>query len=174
MIIQGPLKTDDYKALRTRGAMAPYLAGGHTWVLAMDQQRALVFVRTGQSLESLGMLRAHEDVETTGLKTSKDGASIDGSHDQSKYQPPVSELRQTELGFIRELAAWLNHAANDKAFDHLIIVAGPRSLGELRAALHPAVTKMVTEEINKDVANMGRERLLQELPRLIPGPERLQ
>lgn len=55
--------------------------------------------------------------------------------------------------FARDLAAQLNRAANERAFDRLVLVAPPKTLGALRSTLDKKVSGMIHGELDKDLTN---------------------
>ena len=75
---------------------------------------------------------------------------------------PDTALKRAELRrFVHELAGELEASAG--TFDDLIIVAGPRMLGEIRQALTDRVAATVRKEIGKDLAGLDVPTLTVEL-----------
>lgn len=78
------------------------------------------------------------------------------------------EADSRQLGedrFAAETAAMLNRRALDNEFDTLIIVAPPRTLGELRKFYHDELQRRVRGELPKNLTNNPVneiERILQE------------
>lgn len=58
-----------------------------------------------------------------------------------------------EAHFAHDVAERLNGAALKNGFDHLVIVAPPRTMGEIRGALHQQAREKVVSEITKDLTN---------------------
>jgi protein required for attachment to host cells len=56
-----------------------------------------------------------------------------------------------EHKFAHEVAAALEKVVRDRKVEHLIVVAPPRALADLRKAFHPDVKKIISAEINKDL-----------------------
>ena len=67
--------------------------------------------------------------------------------------------QQAEDDFAAEAAARINRAALAHEFEHLVIVAAPRTLGELRRHYHKEVESRITAEIPKDLANHPVDRI---------------
>ena len=67
-------------------------------------------------------------------------------------QPQSSDI--PEAIFNRQLALWLNNQALNHGFDHLVLVADPTSIGELRPQLHKEVTDRLQAEVVKDWTNL--------------------
>ncbi len=65
---------------------------------------------------------------------------------------PRGDVHDEEAArFTREIATVLADAERAGAFSHIIIIAAPRLLGQLRDALPDAVKRCVTTEIAKDL-----------------------
>ena len=69
--------------------------------------------------------------------------------------------------FARELADWLKAAHQAKAYERLILVAPPRTLGDLRQHLDPQVAKQVTAEIDKDLTHHSLQEVEQQVARVL-------
>ncbi|MEO7067310.1 MAG: host attachment family protein [Rhodanobacter sp.] len=73
-------------------------------------------------------------------------------------QPPErSEAAMDEATFAKQLAKRLNAAALNDEFAHLLLVADPRTLGEMRPLLHQEASKRVVGEINKTLTGATLE-----------------
>ncbi len=73
-----------------------------------------------------------------------------GSRHQSSSANP-SDSQQDEDSFAAGTAAMLNKRVLDGNIDALIIVAAPRTLGELRKHYHKALAAVLVGEISKDL-----------------------
>jgi protein required for attachment to host cells len=78
-------------------------------------------------------------------------------------EPPTEWHRFEKHRFAREMAKVLDAAAASKAFDRLILVAPPATLGDLRTELGDATRKMVTAELPKDLTRHAEQELPQHL-----------
>jgi len=67
--------------------------------------------------------------------------------------------RQAEDRFAREAAEMLNGRALAGNFDSLVVVAPPRTLGELRKHYHKETEKRLMGELDKDLANQPVDRI---------------
>ena len=66
------------------------------------------------------------------------------------HRPPESTPRETdEATFAKQLARHLNTQATAGAFQHLILIADPGTLGEIRPVLNKAVQSRMALEIHK-------------------------
>ena len=69
--------------------------------------------------------------------------------------------------FAKEVATALNKAAGGQAFDRLILVAPPKTLGSLRAGLDKTAATRITGELAKDLTNLALDALPGHLSELI-------
>ena len=67
--------------------------------------------------------------------------------------PRVDWHEFEKTAFAGDVAAVLNRAAKSKAFDRLVLVAPPKTLGALRAALDKQTAELVTGHLGKDLTN---------------------
>ncbi len=84
----------------------------------------------------------------------------DGLDDEgpSGKRPPESSPRETdEATFSKQIAERLYKLAHKGAFDHLILVADPDTLGEIRPLLHQEVTEKLVLERAKTLINSSVE-----------------
>jgi len=65
----------------------------------------------------------------------------------------------SEDRFAKEVAAILNRAAQDGAFDEIVIVAPPKVIGDLRTELNSDAAKKVLAEIPKTLTNHPIEKI---------------
>jgi protein required for attachment to host cells len=94
--------------------------------------------------ESAPNLAAIPDAE---VATTNTGSG--GRHPSSAANPDDSQ--QSEDSFAAGIAAMLNKRVLDGKIDHLVIVAAPRTLGELRKHYHKALSAILIGEIAKDL-----------------------
>lgn len=80
---------------------------------------------------------------------STDNKGSGGRHHSSSANP--SDSQQDEDSFAAGTAAMLNKRVLDGDIDALIIVAAPRTLGELRKHYHKALSTVLVGEISKDL-----------------------
>ena len=72
----------------------------------------------------------------------------------SGNRPPESSQQETdEATFAKQLAQHLYTKAHKGDFDHLVLVADPDTMGEIRPILHQAVTQKITSEVAKTLIN---------------------
>lgn len=111
-------------------------------VAVADGEKLNLFRNAGE--ESEPKLEALPDAE---IDSSNKGS---GSRHQSSSANP-SDSQQDEDGFAAGTAEMLNKRVLDGKIDSLIVVAAPRTLGELRKHYHKALSAVLAGEIAKDL-----------------------
>ncbi len=113
---------------------------------------ALVAVADG---EKLNLFRNTADDGTVKL-TALSGPDIDGEakssgarHQSSSANPDDSQVE--EDGFAAGIAKHLNQQAMTGKISKLVIIAAPRTLGELRKHYHKTLTAVLAGEVAKDL-----------------------
>jgi protein required for attachment to host cells len=71
--------------------------------------------------------------------------------------------RQAEERFAAHVADLLYGMAHAHTFDHLVVFAAPKVLGNLRAAFHPEVTTLILAEVAKDLTSIPTHDLAKRL-----------
>jgi protein required for attachment to host cells len=127
----------------------------NTMVLVADGKKMLFFRNEGDAeypkLE-MERKREHEDAPDRDIKTDGPGRTFDnsGGAGRSAYEEP--DYHQIEEDrFAAETAEMLRKRALRNEFESLIIVAPPKTLGELRKHYHKEVQKRLAGEIAKDL-----------------------
>ena len=115
-------------------------------------KNAVIAVADG---ETLNLYRNSSDDGVPSLTALPD-ADVDttnkgsgGRHQSSSANP--SDSQQDEDGFAAGIAALLNKRVLDGKIDDLVIVAAPRTLGELRKHYHKSLEAKLVGEIAKDL-----------------------
>ena len=140
-----------------------------TWVLVADGARARVLENSGRGT---GLVRAFPDefIDETAMgkisdiMTDKRGRTHDSAGPgRHGMEPPTDAKRHAKFVFARELARLLDDAAKRHRFDQLILVAAPKSLGDLRAHLSGNVRNRIKAEIDKDLTHVPEHDLSKHL-----------
>lgn len=76
-------------------------------------------------------------------------AGSGGRHRSTPTNPDTSRLQEDD--FIAAVGAFLNQSALENTIQSLVVIADPRSLGELRLHFHPALLEKIAGEIPKDL-----------------------
>jgi len=130
-----------------------------TWILIADGARARILLNEGPGtgLESA----TDTEYETDHRLTREIGSDRPGRVHESAdvvrhaYVPRVDWHEFAKQLFAREMAQILDAAAERNAFDALVLVAPPKTLGELRAALGKGSRAKVSAELGKDLCNVA-------------------
>lgn len=126
----------------------------NAYVFVGDGQKALVLRNEGDA--------QYLDLKTERVFTDKNPPT----HEQGADRPGRehasvgagrSSVSQTdwhdleEHRFAHEVAAALEKVVRERKVEHLIVVAPPRTLADLRKAFHDDVKKKITAELGKDL-----------------------
>ncbi len=131
-------------------------------VLVADGRKSL-FLRNEGDAEFLNLVvedqRAHADLKDGDMKSDAPGRSFSsvGSHRSAIEETDYHQ--QEEDRFAADTAALLAKRAQRNEFEELIIVAPPRTLGELRQHYDKAVEGKIVAEVDKDLVNHPIDKL---------------
>jgi protein required for attachment to host cells len=145
----------------------------HTWILVAHRGGARLFVNPGPG-KGLTLLRdiphpegRQRDKE---LGADKPGRSFDshgqGRHALGKEQSPAEHVSEQ---FARQLSALLEEGRTGQRYARLVLVAEPRFLGNLRAALTPQTAGLITATLDKDLGGVEPR----DLPKHLNGVVRI-
>ena len=115
----------------------------HGTIIAVADGAILnLFRNSGSDIEPT--LAALPDVHVSSENTGS------GAHHPSSAANP-DDNQQAEDSFAAGIAAVLNKRVLDGTIEHLVIIAAPRTLGELRKHYHKALAAILLGEIPKDL-----------------------
>ena len=130
-----------------------------TWILVADGARARILKNDGPGK---GIQQAVDaEFQTEHPRTSEMGTDRPGrTHESANsarhaLEPTVDWHRFEKEKFAKEMAKILDQAGSTGAYDRLILVAPPKTLGDLRGALGDATRKKVSGEIDKDLTHVS-------------------
>lgn len=139
-----------------------------TWILVADEAIARILLRPrklGAELVPVEELtdpgaHAREGELHHGPHGRRNGAG-GGGNPQATVSASDSERHQHAQLFAARIAQRLLALRREKRFDELHLIAAPRLLGYLRAALHTEVSSVVVDSLDKDLihesnADLGR------------------
>jgi protein required for attachment to host cells len=136
-----------------------------TWILIADGARARIFANHGpgkgiEAVKGAEFSADHRpDHEIVRDRSGRTFESVGATrHAIEPRQDPHRELKRS---FSERLAALLEEELAAKAYDRVVLVAPPTTLGDLRAALPAAVREAVSAELDKDLTKTP----VAELPR---------
>ncbi|HTZ01063.1 MAG TPA: host attachment family protein [Xanthobacteraceae bacterium] len=126
----------------------------NAYVFVGDGRKALVLRNEGDA--------QHLDLKTERVFADDNPATHEQGSDRpgrshSSVGPGRSSVTQTdwhdleEHKFAREVAATLEKMVRERNVEHLIVVAPPRALADLRKAFHDDVKKKIVAELDKDL-----------------------
>ena len=78
---------------------------------------------------------------------------------------------QAEQAFSRMLVGKLEKAASLKVFEHLVLIADPKTLGRVRQHMSKSLTGKVTNELNLDVVGLPLDSLQKKVQSLLNWPQ---
>lgn len=112
------------------------------------QNNALVVIATGTQAK---LFVVKDDRLTKHSEWSP--ADLLDSGPSGKLPPEVSDTEKDEATFSKQIAHRLYSMAHDNAFDRLVLIADPGTLGEVRPQLHHEVLDKIVLEIDKTLVN---------------------
>jgi protein required for attachment to host cells len=126
----------------------------NTFVVVADGKKMLFFRNEGDSdypkLE-VERKREQEDAYDRELKTDAPGRTVESVGSGRSAYEEVDFHQLEEDRFAQETAEMLKRRALTNDYESLIVVAPPRTLGELRKHYHKEVEKRLAGEIAKDL-----------------------
>jgi protein required for attachment to host cells len=115
-------------------------------VAVADGEKLRLFTNSGD--EGALKLTALPDADVDG-----DHSGSDTGHSSSAANP--NDSQQAEDGFAIGIADILNKGAMSNKISHLVVIAAPRTLGELRKHYHKTLSAKLVAEISKDLTGHG-------------------
>ncbi|MBX9740896.1 MAG: host attachment family protein [Beijerinckiaceae bacterium] len=136
--------------------MARLRVGTGDWILIGDGKKALLLHNEGDA-ELLNLrrlsVRTQENPATSEQGTDRPGRSFSSVGAGRSAYETTDWHELEEARFATDIATDINAAAHQHSFKRLIVVAPPKTLGELRSAFSGEVQKMIGAEINKDLTH---------------------
>ncbi len=116
-------------------------------VAVVDGEKLVMFRNTG-----------HEGVALTAMDAPAIEPGTASPGHRSSGANPDNDT-QAEDAFAGGVAALLNSRALDGTFDKLLVIAAPRTLGELRKHWHKVLQEKLVGEIAKDLAGQPTDQI---------------
>ena len=130
-----------------------------TWILIADASRARILERVGAGRRLRPVVNGGVETEikpNRELISDRPGRAADRGGAGSHPMQSVDDWHRLEKErFAAELAGRLSKAAVAGAYDHLVLIAPPRTIGDLRASLDEAARQRVVAEIGKDLTQLS-------------------
>ena len=111
-------------------------------VVVADGEGARIFRNVGND----GVLSLKQQEHVTPKDLEDDGPSGAAPPEQTHHQTD-------EATFAKQLAHRLNHGALTRTYAHLVLVADPQTLGQMRPQLHKETIARMHGELAKDLTN---------------------
>lgn len=135
-----------------------------TWIVVADGVRARLFANTGVGKgiapildrEFVGTNLPNREIGSDQPGRTFDRAGVGGRH---RMEPPTDPHRHEKRVFAHEMAQRLDEARKARAFDRLVVVAPPETLGDLRAEFGRPLQDMVTAEMAKNLTKLPVHQL---------------
>lgn len=134
-----------------------------SWIVIADGAQARVFENhgPGKGLTALPSEEMHKIPRPSrAIAADRPGRSHDrmgpGRH---AMEPPTDPHREEKRRFADLLAEHLNEAAQAGSYDRLILVAAPKTLGDLRKALGKDAAAKLDGELDKDLTKVPEHEL---------------
>lgn len=136
-----------------KNASSPY------WLVVADSGCARFFAL---SREPAAFREIQELVSASRHKTSREMTSdisgrivnVAGGSSSHSMAPRSDAHDLAEQAFSNELVAKLEQAANSNAFEHLVVIADPKTLGRMRQHMSKSLSGRVAHELNRDLVAM--------------------
>ncbi len=141
-----------------------------TWVVVADGARAFIVANNGPGTGLVPVLtRSHPTPKTSDLGSDKPGRSFSTARSGLRHaMAPRADWHQFEKHkFAQGIAELLDDGRNRQAFDRLVLVAPPETLGELRSSLDKHTQAMITGEVAKDLTKHPMEDLSSHLEDMV-------
>lgn len=120
-------------------------------VAVVDGERFVLFRNAGSSAEP-----RLEEAEAVGVDGQNFSAGV-------RHQDATSQRKgNTDLNELAHAAAatdWLNQAALDGTIEKLVVIADPKSLGEMRRHYHGKLQDRLVGEIDKTMTSEPADRI---------------
>ena len=131
-----------------------------TWIAVLDAAQARFFTLRksdyGQIFEEAALaLNAGRDAGN--------GKSGRSDVERHAFEPRANPRKLEKRNFTMEVAEALDAALTDRRYTELVLVAPPRSLGELREILSERVQKAIMLEVPKSLTNLSSDALWSKL-----------
>lgn len=117
-------------------------------VAVVDGEKLVMFKNTGDHAPELSALPPPEVIA---------GTAGSSGHPSSAANPDDST--KAEDGFAAGVAAMLNAQAMSGHFDHLLVIAAPKTLGELRKHWGKPLQAKLVGELAKDLTGMTGDQI---------------
>jgi protein required for attachment to host cells len=132
--------------------MARLKIASGTWIVVGDGEKALFLRNDG--MPEVPDLRCVAIREQSGGKVDETDRRMAHLASAAQRRGVPTHNEKAERRFVGRVADYLNAAAHDERYDHLIVVAPPRTLETLRTRLSGEAKACVQAEIDRDLTRL--------------------
>lgn len=128
-----------------------------TWIVVADGAKYIILENTGTRAQTeLAVLEqvATETPPTREQASDRPGRMPDAGSSGFSAMEETDWHAVQKQRFAKDLAEKLNGWAAEEKFAHLVLIAAPRTLGEMRPEFGAALKARLVQEIPKDATNM--------------------
>ena len=132
------------------------------WVVVADGASARIVKYFGHSKdEAIETFEAPKDAlgEIMSDKAGRAFASVGGR--RSGMELKSDPVRENEKAFANKLTDTLERAFKREGIDQLMVIAAPRTLGDIRSALSAELQSIVVLESNKNLTGLPKKALFE-------------
>lgn len=142
-----------------------------TCILVADGEHLRVYLNEGpnKGIQELRDYAQDRDIpESRQIASDEPGRSFDsGGEGRHAMEPPTDPKRHEKQEFHREIAEKIATDFKQQKFDRLVIVAPPRTLGDLRAEFEKSDAVDIHAEVNKNLIKSSEQELAEQLSDVI-------
>ena len=134
------------------------------WVLVADSGCARIFELPQKpdkfrEVQELVSESRHQPSRELVSDASGRVVNVQGGKASHSMDPRSNAHDLAEQAFSKELVKTLEKAANRNVFEHLAIVADPKTLGRMRQQMSKTLSARLTNELNRDLVGMPLDAL---------------
>lgn len=137
------------------------------WVLVADSGKARIIDlrrKPAEFHEIQELVSESQHQPSRELMSDASGRAFHVQGPSSHSKVPRSDAHdRAKHAFTRKLVGKLEQAANMNAFEHLAVIADPKTLGRLRQYMSKSLSASVTDELNLDLVGMPLASLEQRI-----------
>jgi protein required for attachment to host cells len=144
----------------------------HIWIMVADGSRARVLEASspaGPLQEVTALVHPEARLHERDLRADAPGQVHDSSGYADHMTIDKEPVKDNEVQvFAREVAHFLLQAWQARRFQHLLLIASPEFLGQLRGVLDPKLKDYICLEMAKDYTQLRPEEIRSRLPERLP------
>jgi protein required for attachment to host cells len=135
-----------------------------TWIVVADGAHARIATVADGALKPTQPFEfAAPHAPNRRFISDRPGAFADRGPGAHSYTPKHERRQHEKVIFARDVATFIDAAAEANRFDRLILVAPPSALGRLRAMLQPKSRARIVAQLGKDLIHLSLPQLQRHL-----------